>query len=134
MKGLDTNVLVRLLVRDDPRQFAAARRAIERAADGGELLVVSLLTMLETEWVLRSRYAFDKTVVITIFRALLESRDLLIEEEHTLEQGVHHYEHHAVDFAECLMLARYQRMHCDKMLTLDRRASRLPGCELVAAK
>jgi predicted nucleic-acid-binding protein len=134
MKGLDTNVLVRLLVRDDARQFAAARRAVERAADNGELFVVSLLTMLEAEWVLRSRYGFDKTVVITVFRALLESRDLMIEEEATLEQGLHHYEHHAVDFAECLMLARYQRMHCDTMLTFDRRAARLPGCELVAAK
>lgn len=134
MKGLDPNVLVRLLVRDDPKQFNAAKLAIERGTAKGELFVVSLLTMLEVEWVLRSRYGFDKTAIITVFRALLEARDMLIEEEQALEQGLHHYEHHAVDFAECLMLSRYQRMQCSSMLTLDKRAARLPGCELVVSQ
>ena len=54
MRGPDTNVLVRFLLRDDPVQARAAKSAIDGATAQGEPLLVSLLTILETEWVLRS--------------------------------------------------------------------------------
>jgi len=61
MIGVDTNVLVRYLVRDDPAQFERARRLISREVDTREPVLVSLLVLLETEWVLRSRYDLLKT-------------------------------------------------------------------------
>ena len=55
MLGLDTNVLVRYLVQDDRRQYEKARRLIQREAGNGEPVLISLLVLLEVEWVLRSR-------------------------------------------------------------------------------
>ena len=55
MIGLDTNVLVRFLVRDDEDQFERARKLIRRQAQDGQPVRISLLVLLETEWVLRSR-------------------------------------------------------------------------------
>ncbi len=56
MLGIDTNVLVRFLVRDHETQFQRARRLIQRDVGTGQPVFVSLLMLLETEWVLRSRY------------------------------------------------------------------------------
>ena len=55
MLGLDTNVLVRYLVRDDEAQFEKASRLIKREIGVGEAVFVSLPVLLETEWVLRSQ-------------------------------------------------------------------------------
>ena len=52
MVGLDTNVQVRFLVRDDEPQFARARRLIQHGAARGEPVLISLLVLLATEWVL----------------------------------------------------------------------------------
>lgn len=63
MLGIDTKVLVRYLVRDDEAPFERARALIDReaTAHGGGL--VSLLVLMETEWVLRSRYDLGKTAI-----------------------------------------------------------------------
>ena len=73
MLGLDTNVLVRFLVRDDAEQFERARRLIRREVGRGEPVLVSLLVLLETEWVLRSRYALPKADILAVLSSLLEA-------------------------------------------------------------
>ena len=60
MLGLDTNVLVRFLVRDHEAQFERARRLIKREVGAQEKVLISLMVLLETEWVLRSRYGLPK--------------------------------------------------------------------------
>lgn len=131
MFGLDTNVLVRFLLRDDQLQAEQANKAIEDALAEGNPVVVSLLTMMETEWVLRSCAKLDKKVVIHAFRMLLESRDLQIEQDEVLEESLYLYESHNADFADCLMAAKYSRLGCEAMLTFDLNASKLPGIKLL---
>ena len=133
VRGLDTNVIVRFLLRDDRRQAEAARAAIEEAQASGEPAIVSLVTLAETEWVLRANAKLSKTDVLAIFRQLLEARDLLFESEEVVEEAVFLYENSRADFAECLMLAQYRRMGCTAMLTFDARAAKLPGAELIRA-
>ena len=69
MLGLDTNVVIRLLVQDDREQFERARRFIQRESSKGERVLISLLVLLEVEWVLRSRYAISKTGILAVFFA-----------------------------------------------------------------
>ena len=132
MRGLDTNVLVRFLLADDRRQFAAAKAAIAHAINAGEPLVVSLLVILETEWVLRSNAGLNKAELLGIFKHLLESGDLTFESEEVIEHALALFENSNADFAECLMMAHYQRLGCRSMLTFDMKASRVPGAELLA--
>ncbi len=133
MIGLDTNVLVRFLLRDDPRQARLARAAILDALSAGEPLVVSLLTVLETEWVLRARAGLSKQAFIRTFRQLLEARDLSFDGEATLEWALHLYEDSKADFAECLMTAQYRGAGCSAMLTFDTNAAKIPGCTLLGS-
>ena len=90
MPGLDTNVLVRWLVRDDERQSNRALSLFESARTDAFTLFVPVTVTLELEWVLRSRYKFDKTTVMGAFTALLETREIEFQDEAALELSLIH--------------------------------------------
>lgn len=127
MFGLDTNVLVRYLVRDDQLQFEKARRLIKREADRNEPVLVSLLVLLETEWVLRSRYELSKPEVLSALSALLDAAELALEDEPSVEQALYSWKDSVVDFADCLIEARNRRLGCQATATFDARALKLAG-------
>jgi len=125
MLGLDTNMLVRLLTDDDPAQSDRARRLIERRAAAGEPVLVSLLVLLEAEWVLRSRYGFDKAQVSGAIEALLETIEITNEDESVVEEALHRWENSVADFADCLIAACHSDRGCRATATFDAKAARL---------
>lgn len=133
MRGLDTNVLVRFLLRDDRDQAEIAKAAIDRAVAGGEPLVVGLLTLMELEWVLRSSGGLDKASIVRAIERLLAYRDLLFESEDAVEQALYWFQNSKADFADCLMIAQYRRTGCSTMLTFDAAAAKIPGGQLLTA-
>jgi predicted nucleic-acid-binding protein len=127
MLGLDTNVLVRYLVRDDESQFDKANRLIRRETVGGRSVLVSLLVLLETEWVLRSSYALDKAEIGAVIAGLLDAADVTIEDEAAVEEALYVWRDSSADFADCLIGVRNRRLGCRATATFDARAARLPG-------
>ncbi len=103
MIGLDSNVLVRFLVRDDEAQYERARRLIQRNAQGGEPACISLVVLLETEWVLRSRYHSSKAEILSAFSDLLSAVDLSFEDEAAIEEALFVGQDAAGQFADCLI-------------------------------
>lgn len=65
--SVDTNVILRLMVRDDPRQTALAARELERA----EAVILSLVTLCEAAWVMERTYRFSRATIAENLRALL---------------------------------------------------------------
>jgi predicted nucleic-acid-binding protein len=127
MIGVDTNVLVRFLVRDDEPQFERARRLIKREANSGETVMISLIVLLETEWVLRSRYALSKSEIAGAFSGLLDSVELFFEDEGSIEQALYMWRDSAAQFADCLIGARHWALECRATASFDTKALRLPG-------
>lgn len=127
MLGVDTNVLVRYLTRDDQPQYEKARRMIDREVAKGEPVLVSLLVLLETEWALRSRYEMAKADIVTAFSALLDTADLTFEDEPSVETAVYSWKDSAAEFADCLIEARNRRLGCRATATFDVRALKLAG-------
>ena len=127
MLGIDTNVLVRYLVRDDQLQYEKARRLINREVSKGEPVMVSLLVLLETEWVLRSRYGLAKTEILVGVSALLDTADLVFEDEPSIEHAVHSWKDSPADFADCLIEARNLKLGCAATATFDGKALKLAG-------
>jgi predicted nucleic-acid-binding protein len=127
MLGVETNVLVRYLTRDDQPQYEKARRMIDREVAKGEPVLVSLLVLLETEWVLRSRYEMAKADIVTALSALLDTADLTFEDEPSVETAVYSWKDSAADFADCLIEARNRRLGCRATATFDVRALKLAG-------
>jgi predicted nucleic-acid-binding protein len=127
MLGLDTNVLVRFLVRDDEAQFERARRLIKREIGAQEKVLISLLVLLETEWVLRSRYGLQKNQIADTISGLLDATELELEDEPSIEEALYLWKDSAADFADCLIGAHHRRLGCRATATFDARAVKLPG-------
>lgn len=127
MLGVDTNVLVRFLVRDDEPQFEKARKLIKREVAAGRIVFVSQLVLLETEWVLRSRYSMPKNRIVETISSLLDAADVQCEGESAIEEALFNWRDANADFADCLIGARNRRLGCRATATFDVKASRLAG-------
>jgi len=127
MIGLDTNVLVRFLVRDDEQQYERARRRIRREAHEGTPACISLVVLLETEWALRSRYELSKAEILGAFSALLSAPDLIFEDESAVEEALFVWQDSGAQFADCLIGARYRTLGGGATATFDQGALKLPG-------
>jgi predicted nucleic-acid-binding protein len=131
MPGLDTNVLVRWILDDEPRQAARVQRLFEKVREQQLPLFVPSTVMLELEWVLRSRYEFDKSTVLGTFNALLETQELEFQDEPALERALSLYRQGSADFADCLHAGQCGSAGRAPMITFDETAARLPSVELL---
>ena len=127
MLGLDTNVLVRLLIEDDPAQTRRARKLVDAAVAGQEAVLVSLSVLLETEWVLRSRYELPRGTILGLFRSALEARELAFEDEAAVEEALFNWQDSQSGFSDCLIMAHNRQLGCRSTATFDVHAARLPG-------
>lgn len=127
MLGIDTNVLVRFLVRDEQTQFEKARKLLKREVSSGRRVFINQLVLLETEWVLRSRYGLAKTQMLETISGLLDAPDVQLEDEPAVEEAVFVWRDANADFADCLIGARNRRLGCNATATFDTKALKLPG-------
>jgi predicted nucleic-acid-binding protein len=127
MLGIDTNVLVLFLVRDDEAQFEKARKLIKREVVAGRRVFVNQLVLMETEWVLRSRYAVPKNQIIEAISGLLDATDVQFEDEPAIEEALFMWKDASADFADCLIGTKNRRLGCRATVSFDVKASKLSG-------
>ena len=127
MLGIDTNILVRFLVQDDESQFEKARKLIKREAAAARPGFVNQLVLMETEWVLRSRYSVPENQIIEAISGLLDATDVQFEDEPAIEQAIFIWKESIADFADCLIGAKNRRLGCRATATFDLKASKLPS-------
>ena len=132
MPALDTNVLVRYVVRDDSGQFAAARSLIGRCVAENQSLFVPVTVTLELEWVLRASYGFAKEDALQVLSSLFSAVELTFESERALEVALHLYREGSADFADCLHVALATEAGEQPLWTFDKAASRINGARLVS--
>jgi predicted nucleic-acid-binding protein len=96
MIAIDTNVLVRLLVVDDTGQSEAARLLVEK-----NRVLILRTVLLETEWVLRSRFGFDRKLIHRFFDGLASTSGVEIEAEGATRRALDAYGK-GIDFADAL--------------------------------
>lgn len=131
MAALDTNVLVRFIVQDDPAQSAQARKLIERAVAEGEPVFVPVTVALELEWVLRASFGFGKETVLLTLSNLLSAHELMFESELALGVALLEYGRGRADFADCLHAALASLAQAEPLWTFDKAASKVAGARLL---
>lgn len=131
MPSLDTNVLVRWLIDDDAVQTARVQKLLSSVEIAYRSFFIPCTVTLELEWVLRSRYQFDKVMLLQIFNALLETQELQLESEAAVEWALHLYREGFADFADCLHAGLSATSGHAPLLTFDQKAAKLPGIELI---
>ena len=129
MRGLDTNVLLRVLVADDPEQLRRVR-AFLAARPPGEPLFVNRIVVCELIWTLRRRFRFDRDQIADVVDRLLKSR-LAIEDYDALGLALYLYRTSGADLTECLLGVINRVAGCERTATFDRRAARLDEFELI---
>ena len=131
MIGVDTNVLARLIVEDDPKQLEAAKRFFSTRSPTDPALI-SLVVVAELVWVLRSPYSFSVERVIDVIAAMLTSDDFVLERSDLVEQAVVLARESRVDIADCLISAVAASLGAGSTVTFDKvAAKRIPGMELL---
>jgi predicted nucleic-acid-binding protein len=122
MLAIDTNVLVRLLARDDAKQAAAADKFIAKGA------WVSHLVLAETLWVLGAVYARTAAQQITILEMLLGHESLVLQDADTVTAALAHFQHKpALGFSDCLVLEIAKKAGHTPLGTFDKALAKLPG-------
>lgn len=130
LHALDTNVLVRYLAQDDKRQSAIATRFIEQTLTPAARGFVSLVTLLETVWVMESRYGADTAQVADILVDLLDSAALEVQDAGAVRAAVQRYRDGNVDLHDCLIVALAEQRGA-RVVTFDAKAARRLGMTLL---
>jgi len=122
--GLDTNILVRYIVRDEPEQTAAATSLIESRCTEESPGFVSQLVLAELFWVLARGYGYSKPVLLQVLSKLLGAAELEIEAMAEAWTALRMYESESADFADYLIGTRARLAGCETTFTFDRQAAK----------
>jgi len=126
MRAVDTNVLVRLMTRDDPRQVALAEAFVARGA------WVPQLAIAEATWVLASVYDRHSHAIATAVEMLLSHEHLTVQDAEVVAASIIQFRRRpSVGFSDCLMLEVARKAGHTPLGTFDRDLARLDGAQRI---
>lgn len=132
MIGVDTNVLVRLVVADDETEHMRARDFFAARSEA-DPAYVSVLVIFEFAWVLSRLYGYSKDQIADVVLALTESPDITVEKRDLVIEAAHLSRDPKVQFADALIAQLAMDANCTAVVTFDKNAAkRIPGMELLA--
>jgi predicted nucleic-acid-binding protein len=118
--ALDTNILIRLLTKDDPDQTALAEGLLQKAADAEESCFISDPVLCEVEWVLESSYRAKRRDVLAAMQELLGGDLFVFEDREVLRQAIVTYQESKADFSDCLIGAKARARGARTTYTFER--------------
>ena len=130
MIGLDAKILVRYLTQDDPIQSPRATEIIERRLTEENPGFVSIVTMVETVWVLDRAYRLTTNEIAAAVERMLQIDVLVLENEQAVFNAMIALKGGQGSFADATIAALGTCAGCSRTLTFDRKALRLPGFKL----
>ena len=131
MTAVDTNIIVRFLVRDDIRQAEAARKHLKEAEMRRERLKVPLLVVLETIWVLESAYDKSRSEILDSFRDMRQMPVFDFEADHVVEGLLNDGPRLKADLTDIMIAHAAKSNGCEVVITFDRKAAKLPFFSLL---
>ena len=131
MIGLDTNVVVRYLAQDDPKQSAAASRLFERVLTSDNRGFIPVVVLCELAWVLAECYGADRVRIRQAIDGLLVAKQVVVETPDAVRRALRAWDESAADFADALIGEVARGNGAAKTVTFDRAAAKLTGFELL---
>ena len=131
MIGIDTNILLRLIVADEPDQAVAARDFILENCSAEEPGFVSEIVLAELVWTLARAYRFPRDQIADAIERILETTHLDVASATDVMHALEDYRSGAADFADRLLGHSNIAAGCACTITFDRKAAKLPGFKLL---
>ena len=132
MLGIDTNILVRFLVDDDPEQSGCAAALFAVAESRSEPVFVSQIVLCECAWVLRRSYRFEKTRILDVMAALLQAGAVAVEGSEQVAWALEQARSNPGGLADYLIGAAAGVAGCTETLTFDRALAAHPSFRLLS--
>lgn len=132
MTALDTNILVRFLVRDDERQAQAVYKRFRKAENQRETLFVPLPVVLEVIWVLDSVYAKSRDKILEAFDNLKGMTILKFEKEQIVQGMITEGKNTGIELPDLIVALAAKASGCDSIITFDRKAAKHPLFSLLS--
>jgi predicted nucleic-acid-binding protein len=130
MIGLDTNVLVRYIMQDEPRQSARATALVE-SLDIDRPGFVGLVSVIELYWVLTSCYHLTNDQVKQALDALLRTKQIVVDRSDQVLRALRVFDAGKADFADCLIERIAASAGCEQTMTFDVNAAKHAGMTLI---
>ena len=130
MIGLDTNVLVRYIMQDDPGQSSRATAIVE-SLEGVGSAYITLVSMVELVWVLTASFELTHAQVSQALDGILRTKQFKIENADQVIRALRVFKLGKSDFADCLIERSANSAGCDKTVTFDVKAAKHAGMTLI---
>ena len=121
MIGLDTNLLIRYLTKDDLAQYHKVRQLIDRAVEDAEQLLISSVVLCEVSWVLDAVYNYSRTEIADAIERMLETAQFEIERAPETRQALDDFRSTSAGFANALIGRINLTLGATRTATFDRR-------------
>lgn len=125
MIGIDTNVLVRYLVQDDPIQSDKATKFIEKNSSEDCSICINGIVLCELVWVLESAYEYPRVSIAKVIEQILKTKQFYINDPDLLWQSLSGYKNDGADFADNYIAHMNYASGCDYTVTFDKKAAKL---------
>ena len=130
MIALDTNVLVRFLVRDDEAQAESARTLLASLSTEQPGFICREV-ILELVWILERAYGFHRSQIADVLEQLVSTEVLVVEAAADVAQAAFKYRTGSAGFSDLMILAVAERSQALPLYTFDQKAARLEGATLL---
>lgn len=128
MTGLDTNLLIRLLTRDDETQARAVENLLNQQTKPA---FIDRIVTIETIWVLQRHYRYPKNQIAQAIHQLLQIPKLQLEDQAKILDALTLYTTTNADFADIMIMLGNLQNKSNPMRTFDKKAAKLPNVELL---
>lgn len=127
MKGLDTNILVRYFVQDDPEQGEKVTQFIEKTVAEGETCFINNVVLCELVWVLESAYGYSKAEITDLLEKVLKTSLFNFENKDTVWWSLREYKKSKADFSDCLISRQNKTYGCGETVSFDKGVKGVEG-------
>jgi predicted nucleic-acid-binding protein len=131
MIGIDTNLLLRLIVGDEPKQAVTAREYLHDRCSADEPGYVCHIVLVELVWTLARAYGYPRERIAAAIEQILETAQLDVESSNDVAAALKDYRRGTADFADCLLVRVNAARGCTHTVTFDRKAAKLAGFEFL---
>ena len=119
MTGLDTNVLARYLIMDDPTQGKKASRLIQDSAKRNEPVFVNNVVLCELVWVLDAAYSFSRKEIVDVLEKIMITELIVVQNQDEAWLALRDYREGEADFSDYFIGRINKSSECDKTVTFD---------------
>jgi predicted nucleic-acid-binding protein len=131
MIGIDTNILLRLWLNDDPAQNDRIDSLLAEHGGTPASLLVTDVVLAEAIWTLRSAFTQDKAAQLIAVRSLLNEIAFAFEDREAVERAVALFEQSNCGFSDCLVVAKHAQHRCNFTATFDKGMRKLPSVNVL---